>query len=58
MEPKNLDRGADEHAHVELASECVHHDATPVGDRNQMLNQLSIASLRGNPQLDSREPGG
>src|SRR5580700_8992633 len=58
MEPKNLDGRADEHAHVELASECVHHNATPVSNFDQPFEQHPIPSLGGDPQLDSRKPGG
>ena len=58
LEPRGSDGGADEHSHVQLPSKRVHHDATPVSDFDQSFEQLPIPSLGGDPQLDSRKPGG
>src|SRR5579862_5059383 len=35
LEPRRSDGGTDEHSHSQLPSECVHHDAAPVGDFDQ-----------------------
>ena len=58
LEPRRSDGGADEHSHFQLPSKSVHHDATPVSDFDQLFEQLPIASLGGDPQLDSCKPGG
>src|SRR5690242_9787622 len=55
---ERLDSRIDSNLQIQLATERVHHDASPLSDFHQLFEQLPVGTFRGNAKLDLGESRG